>query len=71
MKKKTLALMTAFAMTGMLPSAYAEGSTQKLVEHVHKMAVKYPTTKKVDVEDEYFGTKVSDPYRWLEDDRSK
>ncbi|WP_440886544.1 hypothetical protein [Vibrio campbellii] len=36
MKKKTLALVTAFAMTGMLPSAYAEDSTQKLVEHVHK-----------------------------------
>ncbi|CAK6715591.1 prolyl oligopeptidase family serine peptidase [Vibrio harveyi] len=71
MKKKTLALVTAFAMTGILPSAYAEDSTKELVEHVHKMAVKYPTTKKVDVVDEYFGTKVSDPYRWLEDDRSK
>ncbi|MEA2106367.1 MAG: prolyl oligopeptidase family serine peptidase [Bacteroidota bacterium] len=32
--------------------------------------VKYPETKKVDQVDEYFGTKVEDPYRWLEDDRS-
>lgn len=32
--------------------------------------VKYPETKKVDVVDDYFGTKVSDPYRWLEDDKS-
>lgn len=31
---------------------------------------KYPATKKGDVSDTYFGTKVNDPYRWLEDDRS-
>src|SRR5512143_1172923 len=31
----------------------------------------YPQTKKVDQVDDYFGTKVADPYRWLEDDRSE
>ena len=30
----------------------------------------YPVTKKVDVHDNYFGTIVKDPYRWLEDDTS-
>jgi len=30
----------------------------------------YPKTKKVDHVDTYFGTKVADPYRWLEDDNS-
>lgn len=30
----------------------------------------YPATKKVDHQDTYFGKKVSDPYRWLEDDLS-
>jgi len=30
--------------------------------------VKYPSTKKVDVSDNFFGTVVSDPYRWLEND---
>jgi prolyl oligopeptidase len=30
-----------------------------------------PTTKKVEQTDDYFGVKVSDPYRWLEDDNSK
>lgn len=32
--------------------------------------MKYIETKKVDHTDEYFGTEVQDPYRWLEDDRS-
>lgn len=30
----------------------------------------YPETAKVDTIDKYFGEDVSDPYRWLEDDRS-
>jgi prolyl oligopeptidase len=30
----------------------------------------YPESKKVDQADEYFGTKVADPYRWLEDDKN-
>jgi prolyl oligopeptidase len=33
--------------------------------------VNYPQTAKVDTIDTYFGTEVKDPYRWLEDDRSK
>ena len=32
--------------------------------------MKYPETKKISHTDEYFGTKVEDPYRWLEDDRA-
>jgi prolyl oligopeptidase len=31
----------------------------------------YPETRKGDVVDEYFGTEVADPYRWLEDDLSE
>ncbi|MGO4818554.1 prolyl oligopeptidase family serine peptidase [Flavobacterium sp. W22_SRS_FP1] len=32
--------------------------------------IEYPETKKGETVDVYFGTKVNDPYRWLEDDRS-
>ncbi len=35
-----------------------------------QQALQYPVTKKGEVVDTYFETKVNDPYRWLEDDRS-
>ncbi|MGM0529159.1 MAG: S9 family peptidase, partial [Bacteroidota bacterium] len=35
-----------------------------------KSKIDYPETKKVDVVDDYYGTSVKDPYRWLEDDNS-
>lgn len=36
-----------------------------------KSQIQYPETKKGDVADNYFGTSVPDPYRWLEDDMSE
>lgn len=38
---------------------------------VEKNDFKYPETFKDTTSDVYFGTKVEDPYRWLEDDHSK
>ncbi|CAL2080200.1 prolyl oligopeptidase family serine peptidase [Tenacibaculum sp. 190524A02b] len=35
-----------------------------------KITVNYPETTKKPVIDDYFGTKITDNYRWLEDDRS-
>ena len=35
------------------------------------LQLKYPETKKADSVTVYFGTKLQDPYRWLEDDRSE
>ncbi len=34
-------------------------------------ASNYPVTETIDQTDEYFGTEVKDPFRWLEDDRSQ
>ncbi|WP_338288972.1 prolyl oligopeptidase family serine peptidase [Luteolibacter sp. LG18] len=41
-----------------------------LVSAVHA-APDYPVTRKVDVSDDYHGTKIADSYRWLEDDNAK
>ncbi len=44
------------------------GNQQKQASIDH---LPYPQTKKVDTTDDYFGTKIADPYRWLEDDNSE
>ena len=35
-----------------------------------QVPAKYPETRRDAVVDDYFGTKVADPYRWLEDDNA-
>jgi prolyl oligopeptidase len=39
-----------------------------LLTSISYSQLQYPVTKKVNQTDDYFGTKVSDPYRWLEND---
>lgn len=53
-KKSALLLVIIFLITGI--------SAQTKLE--------YPKTKKIEHTDEYHGTSVTDPYRWLEDDNS-
>ena len=46
-------------------------SCKNETETLKTITVDYPETNKVDTTDTYFGEVVADPYRWLEDDRSK
>jgi prolyl oligopeptidase len=41
------------------------------IELISQTTLEYPETKKVDTVDTYFGAKVADPYRWLEDDNAE
>ncbi|MDB5233481.1 MAG: prolyl endopeptidase, partial [Hymenobacter sp.] len=52
---------TALATLLLSTSAYAQAPIKMLP---------YPQTKKVDTVTTYFGTKVPDPYRWLENDQA-
>ena len=46
--------------------AFAMGLSQQVMAQI-----RYPETVKGNTVDEYFGTKVADPYRWLENDTSE
>ncbi len=54
-----------FAALAVLAMIAACGSCAKEIRSVN-----YPVTKKVEQIDDYFGVKVADPYRWLEDDNA-
>ncbi|MCF6181451.1 prolyl oligopeptidase family serine peptidase [Lutibacter sp.] len=60
---KKIIFITLFAI--LLASCKNNNSPQNITN------LKYPTTKQVDTITNYFGIKVRDPYRWLEDDTSE
>jgi|25_taG_2_1085351.scaffolds.fasta_scaffold00447_8 prolyl oligopeptidase len=65
MKKIIIGVFTLAAL------ASCKDSEEKNSEKDTALNLNYPKTKKVDTITDYFGTKVNDPYRWLEDDRSE
>ncbi len=50
-------------------TACQNGKENQSEKKENAMALNYPETKKVDTVDNYFGTEIKDPYRWLEDDQ--
>ena len=73
-KKITLSSAVLLAIFGLSGCGQDSASTASAAKDVSApepvTAVTYPTTQKIDVVDDYFGTKVTDSYRWLEDDMS-
>jgi len=61
-KMKLRTLLLSISCTGLaLSSAIAQNNTH----------LNYPKAHKANVVDNYFGAKVTDPYRWMENDTSK
>lgn len=71
MKLKKISLASALLLA-ITVSGCEQSNTQTSSTNTTSAAktLTYPETKKGDVVDEYFGTQVADPYRWLEDDLS-
>ena len=59
-------LTRAGAQNAVAPSGSANGPASSASDP----KIVYPESKKVEQFDDFFGTKVADPYRWLEDENS-
>jgi len=64
-----LAVLTAFLLAGCGESIDNKtDATPRLTrENINMEKLTYPATRTVDQTDDYHGTVVADPYRWLED----
>jgi prolyl oligopeptidase len=70
MRYATLAAAVAAAFIGFGTTAAIAGTPAAQACAASGAPLVYPVAKKVDQTDDYHGTKVADPYRWLEDANS-
>lgn len=63
--------MKRLSLLFLIPAIVLMTSCEQKKQKVTITPDPYPLTKKGDVVDDYFGTAVTDPYRWLEDDNSE
>ena len=63
-------LIAMFGLLGCSQNTVSSAAADKVSSAVESTGLTYPITQKKPVVDEYFGTKVTDNYRWLEDDMS-
>lgn len=66
----TLAAVVPFLQHAGAQSGATPGPTASAPDSLSDPRLTYPESKKVEQFDDYFGTKVADPYRWLEDENS-
>lgn len=64
MRKKILVLIVSMAIVFLT-------ACQNQSKDESQTPLVYPVSEKVDQVDDYFGTEVADPYRWLEDDNAE
>src|SRR5437867_544350 len=64
----SLVILSLVSLSLSLPLRFV--SAQKSGDGIGGKKLSYPATKKTDVVDDYFDTKVADPYRWLENNDS-
>jgi prolyl oligopeptidase len=73
-KKITLSTAILITLCGLTACDQVTSNASSVVKETavttKAVSLTYPTTRKSAVVDDYFGTKVTDAYRWLEDDMS-
>src|SRR5215831_20007091 len=65
---RRVVLTVGSLLGGLLALTATEAANNEKEKHGR---IEYPPTRRGDVVDDYHGTKVPDPYRWLEEDVRK